>query len=58
MRYNKDTCTVEMSVRSLCALALKTGDIDARRRTSVSVLVDAGVSGVGGGVYRERYANQ
>ena len=40
MRYNKDTCTVEMSVRSLCALALKTGDIDARRRTSVSVLVD------------------
>ncbi|MBO5355127.1 MAG: ATP-dependent DNA helicase [Clostridia bacterium] len=29
MRYNTDTCTVELSVRELCAMAHKSGSLDA-----------------------------
>ncbi|MBQ8358065.1 MAG: ATP-dependent DNA helicase [Clostridia bacterium] len=29
MRYNKDTCAMELSVRELCALAHKSGNLDA-----------------------------
>ncbi len=31
MIYNPDTCTVELGVRSLCALAMRSGDLDFRR---------------------------
>ena len=30
MKYNKDTCAIEMSVRSLCEMAVKSGHIDTR----------------------------
>ena len=29
MRYNQDLCTVELSVRELCALAHQSGHLDA-----------------------------
>jgi hypothetical protein len=29
VRYNTDSCTVELSVRELCAMAHKSGDLDA-----------------------------
>ncbi len=31
MRYNRDTCVVELSVEELCALAHQSGHLDARR---------------------------
>lgn len=31
MRYNKDTCAIETSVRSLCALTKKSGDLGAHQ---------------------------
>ncbi len=36
MKYNSDTCTIEMSVRELCGLALREGDLDSRRRTTTT----------------------
>ncbi|MBE6577916.1 MAG: ATP-dependent DNA helicase [Ruminococcaceae bacterium] len=39
MRYNSNTCTVDMSVRSLCALVAKSGDLDASRFTNVEALI-------------------
>ncbi len=30
MKYNADTCTIELGVRSLCALAMRSGDLDLR----------------------------
>ncbi len=32
MKYNSDTCTVELSVRSLCTLAIRCGDLDSRSK--------------------------
>ena len=32
MRYDRNTCTIELSVDALCVLALKSGDIDSGRR--------------------------
>lgn len=34
MKYNSNSCTLELSVGELCSLALKSGDIDARRKNS------------------------
>ena len=31
MRYNKERCAIETSVRTLCALGAKSGDLDSRR---------------------------
>ncbi|MBO5882954.1 MAG: ATP-dependent DNA helicase [Clostridia bacterium] len=35
MKYNKDTCAIEMTVRSLCEKACRCGNIDNRRSASV-----------------------
>ncbi len=40
MRYNTDTCTIEMSVRSLCALAARSGDLDAASRNGVETMAE------------------
>lgn len=47
MKYDLNTCTVEMSVRSLCELALRSGDIDSRRRTGNEALL------LGGEIHRK-----
>ncbi|MBQ9113218.1 MAG: ATP-dependent DNA helicase [Clostridia bacterium] len=40
MRYDPDTCTVNMSVRFLCALVARGGDLDGGRRAGAEALVD------------------
>ncbi len=40
MKYNSNTCTIDMSVRSLCALVAKGGDLDASRSVSVEALAN------------------
>ena len=42
MRYNPDNCTIETSVRSLCALACKSGDIDSRRKSGNQQMILGG----------------
>ncbi len=36
MKYNKASCAIEMSVRSLCSLAAKHGSLDSRRKRGLS----------------------
>lgn len=50
MKYNSNTCTIELSVRFLCALAVKSGDIDARRPRSTEALL------LGGEIHRRLQA--
>ena len=50
MKYNADTCTVELSVRSLCALAVRSGDIDFRHPKSTEALL------LGGEIHRKLQA--
>ncbi len=40
MRYNSNTCTIDTSVRSLCALAAKSGDLNAVRFAGLEALRD------------------
>lgn len=42
MKYNSDTCTVELSVRSLCAMAIKSGDLDGRSHVTYEDLTRGG----------------
>ena len=42
MKYNRDTCAIELSVRSLCAFSAKSGDIDPRRRMGNESLLMGG----------------
>lgn len=36
MKYNGSTCTVELTVRELCALVLKSGDLNSKRGTRIA----------------------
>ncbi len=56
MKYNSNTCTVNMSVRSLCALALRHGDLgDGTRVSKESLLAGADIHRMlqreAGGIY-------
>ncbi len=40
MKYNENNCTVELSVRELCALALMGGNLDSSRRVSYEAMAE------------------
>ena len=40
MRYNRESCTIEISARELCILALKKGDLDAPEQKKEKALDD------------------
>ena len=42
IKYNKNTCTVDMSVGTLCELVAKSGSIDSRYRTTVAHMIAGG----------------
>lgn len=42
MRYNLDTCAVELSVRALCEMATKRGDLGGARHANAKAMADGG----------------
>lgn len=42
MRYNSDTCAVELSVRALCEMAMKHGDLGGTYHSNLKAMADGG----------------